>query len=179
MDSASLRFEQSLNMLLKTAIFGLTGYLLMQLHYVHKAQNSELNTCSSWTSCYGSTIEAMSKIGNSLSKMNAKPNTWDYDAEGQLMENVIKYEYCDEESNSLMFLAGYGIGDIQWIPRQLTDNKQWGLFTQHIIAAWDLLTWDVLEAVLEARHVKQIKRWLEKFMEGTQLSSMIQMKSLI
>lgn len=29
------------------------------------------------------------------------------------MENVIKYEYCDEESNSLMFLTGYGIGDIQ------------------------------------------------------------------
>lgn len=56
--------------------------------------------------------------------MNAKLNTSDYDAEGQLIENVIKYEYCDEESNSLTFLTGYGIGDIQGIPRQLTDNKQ-------------------------------------------------------
>lgn len=107
--------------------------------------------------------------------MNAKLNTRDYDAEEQLMENVRKYEYCDEESNSLMFLTGYGIEDIQWIPRQLTENKQWGLFIQHIIAAWNLLTWDGLEA----RHVKQIKRWLGKFMEGTQLSSMIQRKCLI
>lgn len=29
------------------------------------------------------------------------------------MENVIKYEYCNEENNSLMFLTGYDIGDIQ------------------------------------------------------------------
>lgn len=41
------------------------------------------------------------------------------------MENVIKYEYCNEENNSLMFLTGYIQGTSSEFPgSRLTTNNE-------------------------------------------------------